>query len=393
MIGRHVVISLLVVLAAGMLAQPAISLTEGCKRNPNYCQSLELCAIIGNGKYSDRYPAYARRLADMGMRCVPDLTPRGHSKRAANPTQPISILQAGFSKLPALDRKSIQFFLKEEGYYTSTVDGLFGTKTKNALDAYLRETKRSKPSKVSEVESFLSELIALAAVKSQQGSNTNDATALSPDLALVGFGTGFFVSQEGYVVTNNHVVYGCSKVTTKINGVEMKAVLISSDPLNDLALLKFKTSPDHVFALSEASPYPLQEVVVVGYPFGDQISSTAKFTRGVVSSLAGIANNFSQLQVDAAMQPGNSGGPILDEHGNVLAVAVSKLSLKGTLESYGVIPENTNFGIKGSILRNLLESNAIETVEAIENTPTPKELGETASRGVVLLACWKPRKG
>ena len=66
----------------------------------------------------------------------------------------------------------------------------------------------------------------------------------------------------------------------------------------------------------------MQEIIVTGYPFGDAISSSIKFTQGIVSSMSGIGDNYSQIQIDAALQPGNSGGPIVDEFGNVVAMAV-----------------------------------------------------------------------
>ena len=71
--------------------------------------------------------------------------------------------------------------------------------------------------------------------------------------------------------------------------------------------------------------------------------------------MTGLGNNYSQIQIYAALQPGNSGGPIVDEKGNIVAVAVAKLDLKKVMETYGVVPENTNFGIKSSALRNFLE--------------------------------------
>ena len=79
----------------------------------------------------------------------------------------------------------------------------------------------------------------------------------------------------------------------------------------------------------------MQEIYVAGYPFGGQVSSSIQVTKGIVSSLAGIANNISNIQIDAALQPGNSGGPILDEQGNVIGVAVAKLDLEGVVENWG----------------------------------------------------------
>ena len=72
----------------------------------------------------------------------------------------------------------------------------------------------------------------------------------------------------------------------------------------------------------------LQDIYVAGYPFGMGISSSVKVTKGIISSLTGVGNNFSEMQIDAALQSGNSGGPILDEQGNVVGVAVAKLDLQ-----------------------------------------------------------------
>ena len=75
--------------------------------------------------------------------------------------------------------------------------------------------------------------------------------------------------------------------------------------------------------------------------------------------MAGIGSNFSNIQIDAALQPGNSGGPILDDKGNVVGVAVARLDKVKTLKKLGSLPENTNFGIKTSVVRSILESRNI----------------------------------
>ena len=141
-------------------------------------------------------------------------------------------------------------------------------------------------------------------------------------------GSGFAVSSDGYVITNNHVIEGCQEVILHTKGKDIKTRVIAFDPQNDLALLKGDFQPKTVFALSNNRPELLQDIYVAGYPFGNAISSSIKVTKGIVSSLTGIGNNFSNIQIDAALQSGNSGGPIIDDNGNVIAVAVSKLDAK-----------------------------------------------------------------
>ena len=128
----------------------------------------------------------------------------------------------------------------------------------------------------------------------------------------VASGTGFYVSNAGHVITNDHVVDGCKDIKVQSTGTDISTVILATDPKNDLALLKASHTPSMYFSISNNDPEELQDVIVAGYPFGDAFSSTIKFTQGVVSSLAGIGNDYSQFQIDAAIQPGNSGGPIVD---------------------------------------------------------------------------------
>ena len=95
----------------------------------------------------------------------------------------------------------------------------------------------------------------------------------------VASGTGFYISTLGHLVTNHHVIEGCKKVKAHRKGVAQEATIIAVDRLNDLALLQVKTPSSYVFPISKENPYPLQEIIVAGFPFGDAISSSIKFTQ------------------------------------------------------------------------------------------------------------------
>jgi len=204
----------------------------------------------------------------------------------------------------------------------------------------------------------------------------------------VASGTGFFVSEEGHLITNHHVIDGCGDVKVHLKGQTFVSTKIADDIRNDLAILKISQKPGHVFPLSTNSPFPLQDVIVAGFPFGERVSSSLKFTQGIVSSVSGIGNDYSQIQIDAALQPGNSGGPILDEFGNVVAVAVAKLSLEKILEDFGVVPENTNFGVKASAVKNLMEGNQISFKSPNVEALSKQNLSQAATAGTVFLSCW-----
>jgi len=200
-------------------------------------------------------------------------------------------------------------------------------------------------------------------------------------------GSGFAVTADGHIITNHHVIDGCNHIDIIDKGKIIPANLISFDINNDLALLKSEFNPQHYFPLVRKNPYALMEIYVAGYPFGYDISTPIKITKGIVSSLAGLANNFSQIQIDAAIQPGNSGGPIVDKNGNVVGVAVSKLDLEHMIEAYGVVPEGTNFGIKSNVVINFLESNGIETVDANSKDLTKESLGKAITDGTYYISC------
>ena len=200
-------------------------------------------------------------------------------------------------------------------------------------------------------------------------------------------GSGFAITSDGYIVTNYHVIESCNNVEIIDKGQTIPATVISFDVSNDLALLKSDFKPLHTFPLSRKNPYTLMEIYVAGYPFGYDFSTPVKITRGIISSLAGIGNNFSQVQIDAAIQPGNSGGPIINDKGNVVGVAVSKLDLEIMMEDYGVVPEGTNFGIKSNVVINFLESNNINLVDVNTKELSKERLGKTITDGTYYISC------
>ena len=201
-------------------------------------------------------------------------------------------------------------------------------------------------------------------------------------------GSGFAVTGNGYVVTNNHVVNGCTDVIVHHKGNQIKTTVVAYDPINDLALLKATFTPDEFLRISNNDADLLQDVFVAGFPFGHALSTSIKVTKGIVSSLSGLANNYSNMQIDAALQQGNSGGPIIDDKGNVIGVAVSKIDLKFAIENLNAIPEGTNFGIKSSVLKNFLRSNSIALQSPSDSEISKKELGQKVTNATYFLSCW-----
>ena len=218
------------------------------------------------------------------------------------------------------------------------------------------------------------------------------APAAKPDINLAGTGTGFSITRSGHMLTNHHVIKGCQLVVLHIEGSVKKTTVLARDKTNDLALLKANFTPKAVFSIKQKNAALMEEIMVAGYPFGRSVSSSVKITRGIVSSLTGIGDNYSNMQIDAAIQPGNSGGPIIDENGNVVGVAVARLNKMLFMKERGTIPENSNFGIKSSIAYNFAEANGIELPGEKRAKMSRRDMGKLVTKGTHYLSCWMTKQ-
>ena len=204
----------------------------------------------------------------------------------------------------------------------------------------------------------------------------------------VGSGTGFFINHTGHIVSNNHVIDSCNAVKLHYKGKVTPVTILATDQSNDLSLMKVDTKPDDVFPVAIDDANLLDDVYVAGFPFGKDVSSSVKVTKGVVSALTGIANNYSNIQIDAALQPGNSGGPIINNEGNVVGVAVAKLDYKIILKNYDTIPEGTNFGIKSSTVQQFIKANNVKSIQPNRREMSTKDIGAKIQKATVYLDCF-----
>ena len=167
-------------------------------------------------------------------------------------------------------------------------------------------------------------------------------------------GSAFFVTNKGHIITNYHVIQNCrSTPKIKYKDKDVNAKVVAKDSALDLALLKADLRNTKYLSFSNDQPKKLQRIIASGYPFGEYISDDLKFTSGIVSSLKGPGDDSTLVQVDAALNPGNSGGPIVDEETGKL-VAVSVMGMKKS------ISEGQNFGIKTSSVKNFLAANQVK---------------------------------
>ncbi|MCU9839355.1 trypsin-like peptidase domain-containing protein [Ruegeria sp. WL0004] len=201
-----------------------------------------------------------------------------------------------------------------------------------------------------------------------------------------GSGSAFFVNDEGYALTNAHVVDGCRFL--KLNGFPAEIVSISDS--FDLAAVKTDASLPSTPLWFSASPAKLNsDVTIAGFPLHGLLGGL-NVSRGAVSSLKGIGGTETTMQITAPVQPGNSGGPAVNSQGEVVGVVVAKLDALLVAREIGDIPENVGFAVRGELAQLFLTSNGIPYEKSSGNAYlSGEELAERLEKSTALLECNK----
>jgi uncharacterized protein len=207
---------------------------------------------------------------------------------------------------------------------------------------------------------------------------------------LVATGSGFFVTRVGHLLTNNHVVRECAEVRVTEGEKATPTKLVAADPERDLALLQLPhPTGAAVFRASERL-HPGESVIVVGFPLTGLLTSDPIVTTGIISALAGPRDDRHLLQISAPIQPGNSGGPLLDQSGRIIGVIVSSLSTLKLAKATGAIPENINFAVNGDNAQVFLKAQGIRVEAAPPSEPlSTAAVADRALKVTVRLECWK----
>jgi hypothetical protein len=214
----------------------------------------------------------------------------------------------------------------------------------------------------------------------------SSGVAMAAGEVPTGSGTGFFISADGWLATNAHVLEGCSRVAITGRG---DAAEWKSDAVNDLAVVRSNGPPVSPLALRRAPPRLGEDAATLGYPLSQVLSSSVKITTGNISALLGIADDTRYLQISVPVQPGNSGGPLVDRAGAVLGVTSAKLKASSTGDPT-VAPENVNFAIRGSVLEAFLQSRGIQytAIDAAGPPLATADLADKVAPSVVQLICY-----
>jgi serine protease Do len=203
-------------------------------------------------------------------------------------------------------------------------------------------------------------------------------------------GTGFFVA-DNYILTNWHVIKGCqSQPQVKYPDYKSEEAFTAGvDEVNDLVLLK--TSMKNI----DKAPFRFmpklgEQVASFGFPYGQAMSTSGNFTLGNVTATVGVGNDTGKFQFSAPLQPGNSGGPVMDASGQVLGVAQLVLgTLKMAELAGGAVPQNVNFAISASVAVNFLMVKDVTPKFgiALDKKLEPEVLAEAAKKFTVHVYC------
>ena len=280
--------------------------------------------------------------------------------------------------------RSVQELLSILGYETGKIDGILGRITIAAIKAFQKEIEVETTGRPS--EDLLMQL--QAEVRKLNNKNATPEEAVNAVLPIISTGTGFYINNNT-IISNYHVVRTCNYISI---GKEERLVVNTTDQVNDITVLESKKKSDTYLRLS-SNPKLGNNIFAAGYPYND-ILKNFNFTSGNVSSLMGPGSNISEFQFTAPVQPGNSGGPILNSKGGVVGITVSGLGAKFA-ELADTLPQNINFGIKVGVLKDILTEQGIKYSEGNEFwfDSSEEKIADLSRNSSVLINCHaKPKE-
>lgn len=201
--------------------------------------------------------------------------------------------------------------------------------------------------------------------------------------------TGFFITSDGFILTVCHAVDEASKIEVLYNQKRYAAKVVCKDTSNDIAVLKIEDNNLPFLSIVSSSAVKLGNAVfTIGYPRTTVQGSDPKYTEGSVSSLSGLNNDSKCFQISVPVQPGNSGGPLVNEKGEVVGIITSKLNDIAILLITGSIPQNVNYALKSSFVLPFIESipdlsQKLTTPNPAKNRPAAIEQTEKAIAVIV----------
>lgn len=240
-------------------------------------------------------------------------------------------------------------------HYILYHNGKFNQLEKHQAEKYISQTRHTMHYE----ENINSPII-------QTPSTSNNKTKKEEDNKLKKQGTCFLIRDDGYLITNHHCIEDATNIYIRgINGdfsVKYNATVIATDHANDLALIKINSKNVNfntpLFAIRSSGIEQAEKIYTLGFPNAMLLGEEIKITEGIVSAKSGLKKDISKMQVSAAVNPGNSGGPLIDENGNLIGIIYAKLNNT----------DAAGYAIKASYLEAFLKNIDAFYFEPVQNT-------------------------
>lgn len=247
-----------------------------------------------------------------------------------------------------------------EAYKWLLIAGANGEDVEEAKDIMTKEMTQAQ---IAEARQKAKEFVEEKELNDNSEANKQIPSPKNPKST----GTGFFVDKNGYLITAYHVIQGSKliKINTSIGLVD--ASVVFGDVATDIAILKIEGSNFSILPLvSSSSVKTGDKIFTMGYPNIRMQGQEPKYTDGTISSLSGSSNNLRYFQISIPVQPGNSGGPLVNEQGCVVGVVTARLSDAIAISETGSIPQNVNYAVKSAFVLPFLEN-----IPELKITSTP----------------------
>jgi hypothetical protein len=198
--------------------------------------------------------------------------------------------------------------------------------------------------------------------------------------AQVSTGTAFAVSKDGDLITNDHVISGCGSVEARLGSRMFSGAVKVGDGSADLAVIHIEHPGQEAAVLRQSPPLRVgEQSITYGFPLSGALARDGNLTIGYVSALRGLGDNPGYIQVTTPVQPGNSGGALIDASGNVIGVITAELDAMRVFRATGNVPQNVNFAIELEALKRFLRKNGIRAAEAPSAAELhPADIGDRA---------------
>jgi uncharacterized protein len=314
------------------------------------------------------------------------------------------------------DHVRLQQDLQQLGFLPPVpIDGVYGRDTRAAIIAW--QSARGRPATgflgdadalaIDQEVSARSQPVALTPPTAPQVSPSNGGNGTSvPDetspqvaateppaskLTLAASGTGFAINNSGQFLTNYHVIKGCEAIRLRVVAGPQNDTVVATDERNDLAVIQGAATGIEPLRFPEGKGIrPADAVVALGFPYAGLLASSPQVTTGAVSALAGLNDDSRFLQLTAPVQPGNSGGPLVDLSGNVVGIVSSRindLAVAEVTERYLKI-SISRLRARPSVsfwTRIGLTTSSVSRIRKLD----PADVGEKAMKSTVMVKCYK----